>query len=168
MNMRVNGHTTLGKKRKQFTEYALPSPPPCLPCLDGEERHGASVEQPEVVNVLEAVREGNAVPAPPHLHDASRARAVFEIGIDDANRPAWWVGGWVGEWGGVGWGGRGRARGRAIHGAAARSTADRKAGENANVEHGNRGKNKPNKGEHGGSHSDGPFVPRAPLAEVDA
>lgn len=57
------------------------------PCLDGEERHGTSVEQPEVVDVLEAVREGHAIPSSPHLHDASRTWAVFEVGIDDANRP---------------------------------------------------------------------------------
>lgn len=58
------------------------------PNLDGEKGNGARVKQPEVVDVLEALREGYAIPSSPHLHNASRAWAIFEVRVDDDHRPA--------------------------------------------------------------------------------
>lgn len=53
--------------------------------LDGEKRHGARIQQSEVVDVLKAFGKGDPIPASPHLHNASGTRPVLEIGIDDHN-----------------------------------------------------------------------------------
>lgn len=79
------------KSRDNFRCFTLPL---FRIYLDRKESDGAPVEQPEVVDVLEAVGEGYAIPSSAHLHHAPGTRAVFERGIDDANRPAM-VRGWV-------------------------------------------------------------------------